>query len=516
MTTRCLILLASSAAAFGQPARERAIGREIAVPVHLSEGQQHEMSIADLLAHGRALFTANWTSAEGGGRPRTKGTGKDLADPSTPLTGRRAMNRISGPDANSCAGCHNAPFGIPGGGGDFVTGVFVLGQRFDFATLDRTDRIPGRGAVDETGRDVTLQSIGNYRATTGMHGAGYLELLARQITGDLQAIRNSIPPSGSARLVSTGIDYGVLSRDAAGRWITTGVEGLAPPSLATGGSGDPPSLLIRPWHQASAVVSLREFTNNAFNHHHGIQSQERFGAGVDADGDGFADELTTADVTAVALFQAAMAPPGRVIPRDPRVEEAVLRGEQLFESAGCVGCHLPKLLLRSAKFAEPGPYNSLGNLRAADVQPFILDLNALPGPRPDSTPQGIEVQAFTDFKIHLLCDGPDDENFEALNMHQPAGSTAFLEGNGRFLTYRLWDSANQPPYGHHGRFSTMREAVESHGGEAAPAREAWRKLPAADRDSVIEFLKTLQVLPAGVSHRVVDENYQPRQWPPRS
>jgi cytochrome c peroxidase len=100
-------------------------------------------------------------------------------------------------------------------------------------------------------------------------------------------------------------------------------------------------------------------------------------------------------------------------------------------------------------------------------------------------------------------------------MHQPAGSSAFLEGNGRFLTYRLWDSANQPPYGHHGRFTTMREAVESHGGEAAPVREAWRKLPDADRDAVIEFLKTLQVLPPGVSHRIVDEAYHPRTWPPQ-
>jgi hypothetical protein len=50
-----------------------------------------------------------------------------------------------------------------------------------------------------------------------------------------------------------------------------------------------------PFHQAGAVVSLRQFTNNAFNQHHGIQSEERFGLGVDEDGDGFANELTRAD-----------------------------------------------------------------------------------------------------------------------------------------------------------------------------------------------------------------------------
>lgn len=50
------------------------------------------------------------------------------------------------------------------------------------------------------------------------------------------------------------------------------------------GANTPPSLVIRPFHQAGRVVSLREFSNNAFNHHHGIQSSERFGAGTDPDG----------------------------------------------------------------------------------------------------------------------------------------------------------------------------------------------------------------------------------------
>ena len=38
-----------------------------------------------------------------------------------------------------------------------------------------------------------------------------------------------------------------------------------------------------PFHQAGAVVSLRQFTNNAFTHHHGMQSEERFGVGIDED-----------------------------------------------------------------------------------------------------------------------------------------------------------------------------------------------------------------------------------------
>ena len=40
-------------------------------------------------------------------------------------------------------------------------------------------------------------------------------------------------------------------------------------------------------------------------------------------------------------------------------------------------------------------------------------------------------------------------------------------------------------------------------------------IAAADREAVIEFLKTLQVLPPGTRDRIVDEKFQAREWPPR-
>jgi len=102
-------------------------------------------------------------------------------------------------------------------------------------------------------------------------------------------------------------------------------------------------LIIRPFHQAGNVISLRQFSNNAFNHHHGIQTTERFGIDTDADGDGFVNEMTRADVTAVSLYQATLAVPGRVIPNDPEIEDAVLVGEKRFASIGCTTCHIPAL-----------------------------------------------------------------------------------------------------------------------------------------------------------------------------
>src|SRR5206468_10336727 len=138
-----------------------------------------------------------------------------------------------------------------------------------------------------------------------------------------------------------GISFGALARDAGGAWNTSKVEGLPAVSLISDGAASPPSLAILPFHQAGRVVSIREFTNNAFNHHHGMQSTERFGVDTDPDGDGFKNELTRADITAVTLFQATMAVPGRVIPNNPDIEQAVLNGEAVFDQIGCTSCHVP-------------------------------------------------------------------------------------------------------------------------------------------------------------------------------
>jgi hypothetical protein len=500
------------------------IGREVAIPRHLQDGEEFSVQLRELLAHGQKLFTAVWTIEEGGGRPLTKGTGAKLSDPASPLEFPRNFNRISAPDANSCAGCHNQPFGTAGGGGDIVANVFVLGQRFDFATFDGGDPTPTRGAMDERSLPAQLQTIANSRATLGMFGSGYIEMLARQITEDLQAIRNVTPPGGSGALTSKGISYGRIARAPDGSWITSGVQGIAAPSLLTNGPANPPSLIIRPFHQASNVVSIRQFSNNAFNHHHGIQSTERFGKDTDPDGDGVTNELTRADVTAVSIFQATMAVPGRVIPNDPEVEAAVLTGEQRFSSIGCTSCHIPALPLdrEGWVFTEPNPFNPAlppqgPNLVVGQAPTLAVDLSSdeLPSPRLTPSHGVVMVPAYTDLKLHDITTGlPGDPNIEALDMNQPAGSPGFLAGNARFLTRKLWGTANEPPFFHHGMFTTLRQAVIAHDGEARKTRVAFEAMSQYERDCVIEFLKTLQVLPPGTRSLIVDEHGRKKRWPP--
>jgi len=167
--TRCglcsaawLILLVCGSAVAGEKAS--LIGREVAVPQHLQNDQEFQLPIDSLIQFGQKLFSARWTIQEGQGRPLSKGTGDPLSDLLSPLVFPRNFNRLSGPDSNSCSGCHNEP--VVGGGGDRVTNVFVLGQRFEFASMDHNDSIMTRGAIDEAGNFVTLVTDEIFHAVT--------------------------------------------------------------------------------------------------------------------------------------------------------------------------------------------------------------------------------------------------------------------------------------------------------------------------------------------------------------
>jgi hypothetical protein len=147
-------------------------------------------------------------------------------------------------------------------------------------------------------------------------------------------------------------------------------------------------------------------------------------------------------------------------------------------------------------YTEPNPYNPAGNLQPGDAPLLAVDLtsDALPGPHLKPVGGIVWVPAYTDFKLHDITSGPNDPNREPCDMNQLAGSPEFFLGNGKFLTRRLWGIANQHPYGHHGMYTTMREAVLAHHGEAEATTTAFQGLTKYDQDSLIEFLKSLQIV----------------------
>jgi Di-haem oxidoreductase, putative peroxidase len=271
-----------------------------------------------------------------------------------------------------------------------------------------------------------------------------------------------------------------------------------------------------------------------------MQSEERFGLNTDPDGDGVTNELTVADLTAVSMFQATLAVPGRVIPNDPAVERANLIGEAVFDKIGCATCHATLPLTSNNNpglpgqpgwiYFEPNPYNPatgpnspnllLGpNNYPVSAPALIVDLtsNMLPLPRLRAHDGVVLVPAYTDLKLHDISatsNAATDPECEPLDQNQPAGSAAFFAGNCKFITRKLWGFYNQgAAFMHHGKFTTAREAVEAHNGEALSQRLAFDALSPDIQNDVIEFLKSLQVLPRGAKSLIVDEHGNPKDRP---
>jgi Di-haem oxidoreductase, putative peroxidase len=337
-----------------------------------------------------------------------------------------------------------------------------------------------------------------------------------------------------------GVSFGTLIHNVDGSWNVAHVQGLAAPSLSSTGT-TPPSLIIRPMHQSGNVISIRQFSNNAFNHHHGMQSEERFGLNTDPDGDGVTNELTVADLTAVSVYQATLAVPGRVIPNDSALERANLKGEAVFNKIGCATCHSTLSLSSNNNpglpgqpgwiYFEPNPYNPAVGPNSPNLQvgatnypvsapALTVDLtsDALPLPRLRAHAGAVVVPAYTDLKLHDISatsDPASDPECEPLDQNQPAGSSLFFAGNCKFITRKLWGFYNQGgAFMHHGKFTTAREAVEAHNGEALSQRLAFDALSPELQNDLIEFLKSLRVLPREAKSLIVDEHGNPKKWPP--
>lgn len=134
-------------------------------------------------------------------------------------------------------------------------------------------------------------------------------------------------------------------------------------------------------------------------------------------------------------------------------DETALRGETLFEEAGCGACHRPELVT--------GANHPYAELRDQTIRPF------------------------TDLLLHDLGLGLADSMAEG-----DAGAA-------EWRTAPLWNLgltagvAGGEAYLHDGRARNPEEAILWHGGEAAMAREAFRTMSAEDRDALIAFLRSL-------------------------
>ncbi|MFC3031128.1 di-heme oxidoredictase family protein [Pseudoalteromonas fenneropenaei] len=422
----------------------------------------NKASIAHIHRLGKQLFVAKFNLCDGQGRPATTGGGvKRAAD-------QPAFIRTSSPETNSCAGCHSQP--AIGGSGEFVVNAFILAQRLDPVT------------------ESVSSDFSNERNTLGMHGSGAIEMLAREMTFELRAQAQELP-DGVHTLQSKGIRFKIRKEHGA----VVESEGINT------------DLMVRPFNQSGNIATLRHFSVDAMNHHHGMQAEERFdlnpgkGFDKDHDEDGVERELSIGDITALTVYQATLPVPQQVLPHSRKKRQAVLLGAKKFNDIGCNSCHVPELTLNVPVFSEPSPLNAAHTFN--DTSRSIRWDMTTEGKAPrllknqDGT---ATVRAYTDLKRHNLCDPkgtPDAIRFfcnEKLDQSRPAQDGN--PGAEYFITRKLWDVGSSAPYGHRGDITTLTEAILYHGGEARQSRDGFTLLPLSEQQAVIQFLKSLQVV----------------------
>ncbi len=432
----------------------------------LPNGAASEEDLASIRNYGERLFTARFTREEGAGRPKAT---QAIIPTKRKRVSEFTFSRTAGLDAAACAGCHNEP--KLGGAGDFTANVFVS-EGFVNADFDSLD-----------------PQFSNERNANHLFGAGLIELLAREMTTDLHSIRaqalkearNTKQPV-KAELLTKGVSYG---------FITAQPDGVVDLSALQGIDTD---LIIRPFSQKGVFASLRQFTVNAMNQHHGMQALERFGSRWtgedDFDEDGIKNELSPADIAALVAWQASLPPPIQKQPADLKWQQAASAGEKLFQKIQCAHCHIPALPLNSLTFTDPGLWDTAGTVRQGENAQSKISYNFASQTWAKDLKKNEKgeylIPLFGDLKRHVIADE------QVASLGNELLSQRFVERD-QFMTSELWGIASTAPYGHRGDQLTLNEIIRAHGGEGRAARDAYIALTDVERSSLIAYLKTLVI-----------------------
>jgi len=410
-----------------------------ATRVEQSEIDAGFRSNGEMFQIGAQLFHFAFTPAAGAG-------GADL-----PPFSRFQRGLRGGPDGSSCAQCHWR--GGPGGSGDGADNAYVLG-------------------------DGVSQSSALVRNPRSLVGAGVVELLAAEMSAELQRQRDALVASAkssgapaSAPLRAKGVDFGLLQARP---------DGLIDVSAVRGVDAD---LIVKPFGWKGTNAHIREVVEDSLLRHHGMESThlvseanpDRVGpfGGDDPDGDGVVDEIIEGQVTALTLFAAMQEVPTVEIEFDGVTPALWADGARQFEDLGCADCHTPSLRLDSALYVLPS---------RAGGAPAVVDLELEAAePRLGRSIQTgqLDVGLFSDLKRH-------DMGAELAD--------ARWEGDvkpGEFVTAPLWGIARSRPYLHDGHAPTIEDAIQLHGGEAVESRDAFFALTEEERGPLRVYLAAL-------------------------
>jgi hypothetical protein len=338
--------------------------------------------------------------------------------------------------------------------------------------------------------DGDTQSSAFERNPPSLAGAGFVELLGREMTAELLGQRTELFAQARAsgrpargELTAKGLAFGAL---------TVRPDGSADPSELTGVGAD---LVVRPFGRKGTFASLRDVVEDELATHHGMQSAHLvmrqadlpahvgpFG-GRDPDGDGVEDEINEGQVTVLTLFAAMQAPPIVEMPQTPFAPVSLwAAGRNAFDAVGCSTCHTPSLALATTTYALSS------RIDGVDVALDLLDAGAEPRLTRDELTGTVLVPLLSDLRRHdmgdALADARDDRGVDRR----------------RFVTPPLWGLARSRPYLHDGRAPTLHDAIMAHGGEAQSSRDAYAALGEVGQAPIRVFLVSQARDPRYVAH----------------
>ena len=396
------------------------------------------------------------------------------------LQGNGLSLRVNGLDAQSCNECHTivshqpAPpeLGI-GGVGGLVNNAIILPSLIDVADSfdDRVSYVPGHDPDLPLVADGVADFNGRFANPPFLFGGGGVELLAKEMTYDLQqllATAQAAPAGAVVQLDTHGVNFGYI-KSLGGGAVELHPDGIGPEHIA----GVPPEevLVVRPFGRKGENFSMRDFDRGAMQFHFGLQPVEVVGANVDEDGDGHINEVTVAEMTLLHLFDVT-----NPRPFVETLDNDAQAGFGWFQNVGCASCHVPSIDTRTRWL--PLAFPEVAHAPEDNIYIF-LNMRHF-GFKKGITTNGINVPLFSDLKRHDM--GPGlEEDFELAEIP-----------NEDFVTARLWGIADTAPYLHDGRATTLRQAIVMHGGEAAPVVTNFQALAPGQQNQLIHFLRQLR------------------------
>jgi hypothetical protein len=409
------------------------------------------MSLDEIRSAGLKMFSTPFNKRDGygdgpmnpldttgpGGRPTLGGNGTFL--------------RVNGLDGQTCFECHSivsnasvpAKLGIGGVGGSVTNAIFQP------TFIDVTDTLN----IEQAAMD------GRFINPPFLFGSGGIELLAKEMTADLQALKQFAEqnPGLPVQLETKGVDFGELVFDGV-EFDVSGVEGIDA------------DLVVRPFGRKGEFATVRAFDEAAMMFHFGMQPVEVVGEDIDEDGDGVSNEVLIGELSALVIFNTTLHRP-----TEDNLNDSALQGSEIFVSVGCASCHKPALESNS----EVLTYSFPEVQEDPSVNVFYeVNLTRAPAKFKKSKRGGIEVPLFADLKRHDM--GPG------------LAETFGHPMDAQFTTARLWGVADTAPYLHDGRALTLGEAILLHGGEAQDARDQFAALAEEDQAKLLEFLLSLR------------------------